>query len=114
LQCALDDPDPGRALRTTIERFAQRQVRERGLNEALLGPDGSRGPFATSRRAHARAFEQPVNRARAAGHIRSELTVDDVRAGLIAITSIGVLPPTSANTIIKRLVKLILTGMHQE
>ncbi|MCU1529944.1 MAG: TetR family transcriptional regulator, partial [Frondihabitans sp.] len=34
---ALADPDPWRALRTTLLRFAERQVFDRGLNEALVG-----------------------------------------------------------------------------
>lgn len=55
---ALEDSDPGRALRTTIQRFAQRQINERGLNDALFGPAGAAGPFTAQRRAHARLFEQ--------------------------------------------------------
>jgi AcrR family transcriptional regulator len=112
LQLALDDPDPGRALRTTIENFARRQVHDRGINEALLSSAGARGPFAAERRAHARAFAQLVDRARASGDIRSELSVDDVRAGLIAIASLGALPAARAATTNKRLVKLVFTGLR--
>lgn len=111
LRCALEDPDHGRALRMTIENFAQRQMRERGLNEALLGPAGSRGPFATERLAHAKAFEELVNRARGSGAIDAGLTADDVRSGLIAIASIGGLPPAAARKTIRRLVTLIFTGL---
>ena len=86
-------------------------MRERGLNEALLGPAGSRGPFATQRQAHAKAFEELVNRARGSGAIDAGLTADDVRSGLIAITSIGGLPPAAARRTIRRLVILIFTGL---
>ncbi|WP_432923929.1 TetR/AcrR family transcriptional regulator [Microbispora sp. CA-135349] len=37
MRAALDDPGPWRALRGTVHRFAEHQVRHRGLNEALLG-----------------------------------------------------------------------------
>jgi hypothetical protein len=83
------------------------------LNEALLGPAGSCGPFATHRRTHARAFAQLVIRARDAGCIRPELTIDDVRAGLIAITAIGAVPRTSTNTTISRLANLIVAGVGE-
>jgi AcrR family transcriptional regulator len=87
---ALADPDPWRALKGTILRFADRQVRDRGLNEALLGAHGT---FAAERRAHARDLGRLVDRARAVGAVRDGVTVADVRVGLLAISSFQGLPP---------------------
>jgi AcrR family transcriptional regulator len=112
LQAALDDPDPGHALRRTIESFARRQTSERGLNEALLGQSGLQGPFAAERRAHTRAFAQLVDRARVSGQIHPGLDVDDVRAVLIAINSIGARSNPAADTVIARLIGLTMAGMQ--
>ena len=109
---ALEDSDPGRALRTTIQRFAQRQINERGLNDALFGPAGAAGPFTAQRRAHARLFEQLVDRARATGSLRPQVSVEDIRAGLVAIASISNLPTDKAKTVIARLVDLIIAGIE--
>ena len=107
----LADPDPGRALRATIESFAQRTLSDRGLNEALLGPGAARGPFEAQRRAHSRAFEKLVDRARATGSIRADVTVADLRACLVAISGLGALPRASAPMVVERVVNLILDGM---
>src|SRR4051795_4445284 len=43
---ALADPDSRRALRGAIVRFGERQVCDRGLNEALLGSHAAGAAFA--------------------------------------------------------------------
>ena len=111
MRAALADPDPGRALRGTILRFAERQVGERGLNEALLGAHAAGAAFAEQRRAHARALEVLVERARGAGAVRAEVTVEDVRVGLLAIASFRALPPRRAAAAIRRLADLLLAGL---
>jgi AcrR family transcriptional regulator len=111
MQAALEDPDAWRALSGTIRRFAERQVRDRGLNEALLGSHAAGLAFAEQRRAHAKGLDQLVERARSAGALRHEVTVEDVRVGLLAIASFRTLPPEKANTAIQRLADLLLVGL---
>jgi AcrR family transcriptional regulator len=111
MQAALADPNPWRALSATIHRFAERQVQDRGLNEALLGSHAAGLAFAEQRRDHAKGLEQLVERARDAGALRPELTAQDVRVGLSAIASFRALPPEKANTAIRRLEGLLIAGL---
>ncbi|XVQ83479.1 TetR/AcrR family transcriptional regulator [Microbispora siamensis] len=113
MRAALDDPDPWRALRGTVHRFAEHQVRHRGLNEALLGSHPAGAAFAGQRRAQARGLEQLVERARSAGSVRPELSVEDVRIGLWAIASLRAGSPESAGVAIRRLADLLVAGMSR-
>jgi AcrR family transcriptional regulator len=113
MRAALDDPDPWRALSAVIGRFAERQVRDRGLNEALLGSHTAGLAFAEQRRAHAKGLEELVERASQAGALRPEVTVADVRVGLIAIASFRALPPEKASMAVRRLARLLLAGIAQ-
>ena len=113
MQAALDDSDPWRALCGTIHRFSERQIQDRGLNEALLGSHAAGLAFTEQRRAHARALEQLVERARSTGAVRPEVSVEDVRIGLMAIASFRALPPERANAAVRRLANLLLAGLSQ-
>ena len=108
---ALADPDPWRALSDTITRFADRQIQDPGLNEALLGSHEAGLAFRRERKVHATALETLVARARAAGVLRHGVTVDDVRAGLVAIASLRALPPDRGAVLIRRLSKLLIAGL---
>jgi AcrR family transcriptional regulator len=114
MQAALDEPDAWRALSGTIRRFAEHQVRDRGLNEALFGSHAAAAAFAEERRAQARGLELLVDRARSAGVIRSEVTAADVRVGLIAIASFRAPGPERAASSIGRLVSLLLAGLSAQ
>ncbi|GAA2356532.1 helix-turn-helix domain-containing protein [Dactylosporangium salmoneum] len=106
LDAALGDPDPWRPLAGTVRRFAARQLADRALNEALFAAGAQ---FAEARRAHAAALAGLVERARAAGAVRGDLTVDDVRAGLLAISALRGRP-----TAVDRLTDLLLAGMRAQ
>ncbi|MEU7860647.1 TetR/AcrR family transcriptional regulator [Nonomuraea sp. NPDC049141] len=109
MRAALDDPDPWRALGGTIRRFAERQVRDRRLNEAVLG---SRPVvFAEERGAQAAGLARLVERARGSGVVRAEVSVEDVRVGLSAIASFRALPPERAAVAVGRLTNLLLAGI---
>jgi len=114
MRAALADPDSRRALRGTILRFGERQVRDRGLNEALLGSHTAGAAFADHRRAHAEAFAHLVRRARADGAVRAQVSVEDARVALLAITSFRDLPAEKASSAIRRLTDLLLTGVLTE
>jgi hypothetical protein len=60
---------------------------------------------------HAKGFERLVERARSAGVVRRDLSVEDVRTGLMAISSFRTLPPETAATAVRRLADLLLAGM---
>jgi hypothetical protein len=108
---ALADPDSRRALRGIIVRFGELQVHDRGLNEALLGSHAAAAAFAEQRRAHAEAFAQLVQRARDDGAVREQVSVEDARIALMAITSFRALPAGKASPVIRRLTDLLLAGV---
>jgi AcrR family transcriptional regulator len=110
MRAALDDPDAWRALSGTVRRFAERQVADRGLNEALFGAQGAVA-FAEDRRAHAAGLDQLVDRARKAGALSDGRTAEDVRVGLAAIASFRPLRPQQAAASTRRLVDLLLAGL---
>jgi AcrR family transcriptional regulator len=109
---ALDDPDPWRALSGTVQGFADRQIHDRALNEALLGSDNMGAAFEKERREHAQALNVLVARARAAGLLRDEVDTEDIRAGLIAIASLRRLPSATSGQVIGKLAGLILAGLR--
>jgi AcrR family transcriptional regulator len=111
LIAAQDDPDPWHALGSVIRRFAEHQLTDQRLTGVLLGAHPAARPFVTERRSHARALERLVNRAREAGALREGVDVRDVRAGLLAISSLGVLPPVTARDTVSRLVDVLLAGL---
>ena len=114
MRTALADPDSRRALRDTIIRFGERQVRDRGLNEALLGSHAAGAAFADQRRIHAEAFAHLVERARADGALRDRVSVQDARLALMAIAAFPALPAEQASPAIRRLTDLLLCGVLAE
>jgi len=108
---ALDDPDPWRALSDLVLGFADRQIHDRALNEALLASDAG-AAFQKERQEHARALNLLVIRARAAGRLRDGVDTEAVRAGLIAIASLQRLPPSSSARVISKVADLILCGLR--
>lgn len=82
LRAALADPDSRRALTRTFHRFGEWRVEEPGLVGVLEGPE-----FADRRRAHAEAFARLVERARADGVLRPQVSLEDVRLALTATAS---------------------------
>ncbi|MET9566225.1 TetR/AcrR family transcriptional regulator [Streptomyces tauricus] len=109
MRAALDDPDPWRALSGVVRRFAEHRLRDRGLNEALFGSHPAAVAFAANRREQARALRRLVDRARAAGVVRDDIGVDDVRICLAAIASYRLTTRPAAG--LRRLVDLLLTGL---
>jgi AcrR family transcriptional regulator len=113
LRAVQDDPDPWRALSSVVRSFAGHQLTDGRLNEVLLGSHPAAQAFTDERRAHARALERIVTRAREAGVLRVGVDVRDVRAGLLAISSLGVLPAATAPDTIARLAELLLAGLSR-
>jgi AcrR family transcriptional regulator len=111
MRAALADPDSRRALRGTIVRFGERQVSDRGLNEALLGSHAAGAAFADQRRTHAEAFARLVERARDDGALRDQVSVEDARLALMAIASLPALSAEQASPAIRPLTDLLLCGV---
>jgi AcrR family transcriptional regulator len=114
MQAALADPDPRRALREIIVRFGERQLHDRGLNEALLGTHSAGTAFADLRGEHSAAFATLVRRAQHAGVLRAQVSVEDARIALLAIASFPPRPPgraAPAVPAVRGLTELLLAGL---
>ncbi|MEW2545281.1 helix-turn-helix domain-containing protein [Streptomyces sp. NPDC047002] len=108
MRALLAEPDPWRALGGAVRRFAEHRVHDRGLDEALFGSHPAAASFAADRRAQERAMRQLVDRAREAGAVRRDVTVEDVRVCLGAIASFR---PARSGAALGRLVELLLIGL---
>lgn len=84
------------------------------FNEALLGAHAAGAAFADQRRAHAEAFARLVERAREDGAVRGQVTVEDARVALIAITSFQTFPAEKASPAIRKLTEMLLAGVLNE
>ncbi|WP_413802425.1 TetR/AcrR family transcriptional regulator [Streptomyces iranensis] len=108
MQASLAEPDPWRALSGAVHNFAEHRLQDRGLNEALFGSHPAAAAFAVDRREQARAMERLVDRAREAGELRPDVTVEDVRVCLGAIAPFRL---AHSATDLQRLVELLLIGL---
>jgi AcrR family transcriptional regulator len=111
VRAALADPDSRRALSGLVRRFGERQVSDRGLDNALLGAHPA---FDDQRRAHADAFARLVRRAKDDGAVRETVTVRDVRLALTAIAALRTLPADRVATAVRKLTDLLLTGVLRD
>ncbi|GAA3598401.1 TetR/AcrR family transcriptional regulator [Kineosporia mesophila] len=102
------DPDAWSGLTRVIRHFADTQLSDPAITQMLLGTSS----FVDRRRDHAQALNELVHRAREAGALREGVTVTDVRAGLLAIASIGVRPAGRAHDTVRRLENLLLAGLR--
>ncbi|GLY29551.1 TetR/AcrR family transcriptional regulator [Kineosporia sp. NBRC 101731] len=105
---ALAGPDAWSALTQVIRHFADTRLSDPALTQILLRTQS----FVGRRREHAQALDDLVRRAREAGALREGVTVADVRAGLLAIASLGVLPADQARDTVRRLENLLLAGLQ--
>jgi AcrR family transcriptional regulator len=100
LGAALDDPDVRRALTRTFHRFGEWQG---PLTDAML----ARPSYGSLRREHGEVFARLVDRAREEGVLRPRVTLDDVRLGLMALTSVRASPGDA----VQRLTGVVLSGL---
>ena len=111
MNAALNDPDPWHALTAIMHGYAERQARDRRLHEALLGSHPVAVAFTDQRQAHVTALAHLLTRAQHAGTVRSDVTIQDVRIGLRAMTAFRALPPDRAASMTRRLTNVLLAGI---
>jgi AcrR family transcriptional regulator len=104
---ALEDPDPWRGLEGLLRTVAERQRADGVLGEALAAaferPEVAE-PLAAARD----TGEAVVQRARAHGALRAEVTTDDVRAIFAALRAADATEPGAGH----RVLDLILAGLR--
>lgn len=87
IRAALDEPNPWTGLLSVIDWFAELQISHPGLLRVLLELPAGEAPFTRARHEHALALDRLVTGARAIGALRQEVTTDDVRIGMMAMTA---------------------------
>ncbi|WEO79307.1 TetR/AcrR family transcriptional regulator [Cryobacterium sp. SO2] len=121
MQAALREPDPWTGLTTVIAWFAEVQIEHPGLLRVLLdnstedssavaGPAGN-APFADARRAHGEALHRLVAGARTAGDLRPDVTTDDVRVGMMAMTAFSSRPDALTGAAVRALHRILIRGI---
>ncbi|MCX5414277.1 TetR/AcrR family transcriptional regulator [Streptomyces sp. NBC_00059] len=78
------DPDPWRGLRLVIERICELHARDRGFTEAFLSAFPGVTDVAAGREYTVRAVAGLAQRAKEAGHLRSDFVLDDLILVLMA------------------------------
>lgn len=72
------DPDPWRGLCLVIERFCELHARDRGFTEAFLSTYPGVKDVAAAREYTVKAVAELAQRAKEAGHLRSDFVLDDL------------------------------------
>ncbi|MBF4463197.1 MULTISPECIES: TetR/AcrR family transcriptional regulator [unclassified Rathayibacter] len=110
VRAAVNEPDPWVGLVSVIHWFAGRQIDHPGLLRVVMDLSGSDGPSARARREHAAALDRLVIASRASGALRADITTEDIRIGMMAMTVFerGSIPTGSA---VRALESIVIRGI---
>lgn len=111
---ALADSDPWRAFRTVLEEVCAMQAVDRGFAEAFISefPDAVGYDRLRARAEH--GFTELVKRAKEAGALRADFTLDDLTLLLMANRGITAESPEAALAASRRLVALMLHAFRAD
>ncbi len=107
---ALADPDPWRGLRTVLERLGELYARDRAVTAALL----SAFPvdFTAERERALKSLAELVRRAKDAGQVRPETTLDDVVLVLMAAGGLQAASPEARVAAARRFTTIAINGLR--
>src|SRR5947209_15418467 len=110
----LDDPDPWHAVISTHERALELWAHNRGLKEILLG-----SPYASKRATQQRVQLHPlaaklIERAQAAGEIRSDATTQDYGVVLMMVGAVMDAAEDLDPNLWRRYLQIALQGLRPE
>ena len=113
-RAAVDNPDPWEALVGFLTRAQELQSEDRGLKEIVLG--GARGAerLVASRSLILPLVAQLLQRAKAAGVVRSDLEITDLPLIQLAIGTIAEMGRDVAPDAWRRMMAVVLDGLRPE
>jgi AcrR family transcriptional regulator len=109
---ALEAPDPWAGLVSFMERMAETMAGDLGLRQILMFATYGRDLVAVAREHNAPLVERLVERAQAAGQLRSDLRQTDIIFIVFMLTDATELAQAASPGIWRRYLTLILDGMQ--
>ena len=109
---ALEAPDPWSGLVSFMERMAETMAGDLGLRQILMFATYGRDLVAVARERNAPLVERLVERAQAAGQLRSDLRQTDIVFIVFVLTEATELAQAASPGIWRRYLTLILDGMQ--
>jgi hypothetical protein len=109
---ALGAPDPWSGLVSFMERMAEVMAGDLGLRQILMFATYGRDLVAIARERNAPLVERLVERAQAAGQLRSDLKQTDIVFIVFVLTEAAQLAQAASPDIWRRYLALILDGMR--
>lgn len=111
IRTALGEPDPWIGLKSVIAWFAEIQITHPGLLAILLDLPAGNEPFAVARKEHGAALDRLVTGARSSGALRPDVTTDDVRIGMMAMTGFSRRSATQIAPAVRTLQVILIHGI---
>lgn len=108
----LADADPWRGLRTVIERLGQLYARDRATTAALVSAYPGALDFTADRERALKSLAELVRRAKEAGELRPETTLDDVVILLMAAGGIQASTPANRAAAVRRYTTIASNGLR--
>jgi hypothetical protein len=109
---AFEAPDPWSGLVSFMERMAEIMAGDLGLRQILMFATYGRDLVAVARERNAPLVERLVERAQAAGQLRSDLRQTDIVFIVFVLTEAAQLAQAASPGIWRRYLALILDGMR--
>ena len=109
---ALASPDPWSGLVSFMERMAETMAGNVGLRQMLMFATYGRDLVAVARQHNAPLIEQLVQRAQAAGQLRTDIRQTDIALLVLVLTETTQLAYAASPGIWRRYLTLILDGMR--
>lgn len=108
----LADADPWRGLRTVIERLGELYARDRATTAALVSAFPGALDFTADRERALKSLAELVRRAKEAGELRPETTLDDVVILLMAAGGIQASTPANRAAAVRRYTTIASNGLR--
>ncbi|MFF1612813.1 TetR/AcrR family transcriptional regulator [Amycolatopsis sp. NPDC058278] len=108
----LADANAGRGLRRVIERLGELYARDRGTTAAFVSAFPGALDFTADRERALKSLAELVRRAREAGQVRPETTLDDVVLVLRAAGGIQAATPAARLAAVRRFTTIALNGLR--
>lgn len=110
----LAHPDPWEGLVSALESATHMQIEDRGLKDVIFSEVGDKDSF---RRRHERfmpLLEQLVERAKAAGGLRADVSLTDLAAMQIMLTKIAEFTSGTRPDVWRRYLRIMLDGLRAD